>query len=285
MNKVKIICDSTADLNPEDYKKLDIEVVPLEVNFGDESFLDGVNIDADTIYARVAKDPSVFPKTCSVTPARIDKVFKEWVDKGYDVIYTGIGGKMGISYQNSNLIAEENYPGRVFVLDSNNLSGGIGLLVLKMVKYRDEGKSAKEIFDLVSAFVPKINSQFVVDTLEYLHKGGRCSGATKLFGTLLSVHPIIKVDDGTMIVYKKPRGNLKLCSKEISGDLRSNYPNIDLDHIIVTHAGCPEEIIKTVCDSIKDICGDDINILVTRAGCVVSSHCGYGTIGIFYSLR
>lgn len=280
MNKVKIICDSTIDLNPSDYRDFDIEIVPLEVNFGTESFLDGVNIDPDKMYEKI-KGGDVFPKTAAVSPGRLLEVFKPWIDKGYDIVYTGIGSKMSVSHQNACTVAEQ-FPGRIYVVDSANLSSGTGLLVMKMCKYRDEGKSAKEIYDLVTPLVPKVVCQFVVDTLEFLHRGGRCSGATKLFGHLLHIHPVIKVVDGGMIVYKKPRGKHLLCCNVLNEDLKEDWPNVDLDHIMVTHSGCSDETINHVKQLVEDVVGTSKHTMVTRAGCVVSCHCGPNTIGILY---
>ena len=282
MRKVKVICDSTADLNPKDYEQYNIEVLPLEVNFGEESFLDGVDITPDQVYRRVEESKeNLFPKTSAASPSRFENIFRKWVDQGYDVIYTGIGGKMSTSYKTACIVAKD-FDNHVFVVDSASLSTGTGLLVLKMCKYRDEGKSAEEIFNLVNALVKNVNAQFVIDKLDYLHRGGRCSGATKLFGHLLSIHPNIKVVDGAMVVYKKPRGKFSKCLDVLIEDLKNDYPNIDTDHIMVTHSGCAKEDIDRVRGLVKEVMGEDVNIMETRAGCVVSSHCGPNTIGILY---
>ena len=282
MNKVKIIADSTVDLTKEMYESLDIHVLPLQVNFGEESFEDGVTITADEMYARVEKDKEL-PHTAAVPPQKIEEAFRKYIDEGYDIIFTGIGSKLSTTYQNAN-IAKGMIDGaedRIFILDSLNLSSGTGLLVLKMCKLRDEGKSAKEIFDLVSPLVSKVSAQFVVDKLDYLHKGGRCSGASKIFGHLLHIHPVIKVVDGSMIVYKKARGKLSAGIDEQIEELKNDLPNVDMDNIMITDSGVSEADRKYFHDKVGELVDPSI-IRHTRAGCVISCHCGPGTIGVLY---
>ncbi len=282
MNKVKIIVDSTVDLNKDMYESLNLDVLPLTVNFNEETYEDSVTITPDEMYKKI-EQTNVLPHTAAVPPAIIEKAFQKYIDEGYDILFTGIGQKMSTTYQNAN-IAKNSIEGakdRIFVLDSANLSSGTGLLVLKMCKYRDEGKSAKEIFDLVSPLVEKVSAQFVVDKLDYLHKGGRCSGATKLFGHLFHVHPVIKVVDGGMIVYKKPRGKLKAGIDEQIQELKNDLPNVDMDNIMITDSGVSPEDKKYFHDEVAKLVDPSI-IRHTRAGCVVSCHCGPGTIGVLY---
>jgi len=280
MNKVVIIADSTVDLTPELYEKNQIRVVPLSVNFGEEMYFDNETITPDELYVKV-KEKDALPKTAAITPAVLLDVFKEYIDQGCDILFTGIGAKMSSTIQNAFIASSELPENRVFILDSANLSSGSGLLVLKMAKLRDEGKSAKEIYDEVAPLVEKVSSQFAVDTLEYLHKGGRCSGASKLFGTIFHVHPIIKVVNGGMIVYKKPKGAYKAALNELVAELKGDYPNIDLDNIMVTHSGMDENLINYLASEVGKVVGDD-KVRITRAGCVISSHCGPGTIGVLY---
>lgn len=282
MNKVKVIADSTVDLNKDMYESLDIAVLPLGVNFGEEVYQDGVTIGPDELYKKVAEKGEL-PHTAAASPAVIEEEFRKYLDQGYDIIFTGIGGKFSTTVQNAN-IAKNSIDGaedRVYILDSANLSSGTGLLVLKMCKLRDEGKSAKEIYDAVLPLVPKVSAQFVVDTLDYLHKGGRCSGATKLFGHLFHVHPVIKVVDGGMIVYKKPRGKLKAGIDEQIAELKNDLPNVDMDNIMITDSGVSEADKKYFHDEVAKLVDPSI-IRHTRAGCVVSCHCGPGTIGVLY---
>ena len=280
MNKVIIIADSTVDLTPELIKKHNIVTVPLIVRFDEEIYYDNETITPDELYEKV-KIKGELPKTAAVAPQTFIELFKPYIDQGCDILFSGIGAKMSSTIQNAIIASNEFPEGRIFVLDSGNLSTGTGLLILKMCKYRDEGKSAKEIFDLVSPLVTKVSAQFAVDTLEYLHKGGRCSGASKIFGTIFHIHPIIKLIDGGMIVYKKPRGAYKSALNELVNEIKGDYPNVDLDHIFVTHSGMDQNLINYLYEEVSKVVGQD-HVYITRAGCVISSHCGPGTIGVLY---
>ena len=280
MNKVIIIADSTVDLTPELIKKHNIVTVPLIVRFDEEIYYDNETITPDELYEKV-KIKGELPKTAAVAPQTFIDLFKPYIDQGCDILFSGIGAKMSSTIQNAIIASNEFPEGRIFVLDSGNLSTGTGLLILKMCKYRDEGKSAKEIFDLVSPLVTKVSAQFAVDTLEYLHKGGRCSGASKIFGTIFHIHPIIKLVDGGMIVYKKPRGAYKAALNELVNEIKGDYPNVDLDHVFVTHSGMDQNLINYLFEEVSKVVGQD-HVYITRAGCVISSHCGPGTIGVLY---
>ena len=280
MNKVIIIADSTVDLTPELIKKHNIVTVPLIVRFDEEIYYDNETITPDELYEKV-KIKGELPKTAAVAPQTFIELFKPYIDQGCDILFSGIGAKMSSTIQNAIIASNEFPEGRIFVLDSGNLSTGTGLLILKMCKYRDEGQSAKEIFDLVSPLVTKVSAQFAVDTLEYLHKGGRCSGASKIFGTIFHIHPIIKLVDGGMIVYKKPRGAYKAALNELVNEIKGDYPNVDLDHVFVTHSGMDQNLINYLYEEVSKVVGQD-HVYITRAGCVISSHCGPGTIGVLY---
>ncbi|NCA97580.1 MAG: DegV family protein [Bacteroidia bacterium] len=280
MNKVAIFVDSTADLNKEHYQKLDINVVPLLVNIGGKAYKDGLEIDSELLYKLVAEHGEL-PTTAAVPPYAFIEAFKPLIDKGYDIYYVGIGGKLSATLQSVVLAAQEFPEGRVFYTDSNNLSSGSGLLALKAARYRDEGKSASEIKQLVDAHVEKVNSVFAIETLDYLHKGGRCSGTAKVLGKLFHIHPLIKVTDGKLIVYKKPRGRMNAALDELVSELKGHLPNVDMDQIMVTHAGVDQANLDYLVKELSQIV-DAEKIVITHAGGVISSHCGYGTIGVLY---
>lgn len=280
MNKVAIFVDSTADLNPEQYKILNINVVPLLVNIGGKAYKDGLEIDSELLYKLVAEHGEL-PTTAAVPPFTFVEAFQPFIDKGYDIFYVGIGAKLSATLQSVVLAAQEFGEGRVFYSDSNNLSSGSGLLALKAAKYRDEGKSASEIKALIDEHAAKVNSVFAIETLDYLHKGGRCSGTVKVLGKLFHIHPLIKVTDGKLIVYKKPRGKMTAALIELVNELKGHLPNVDLDHIMVTHAGVDQANLDFLVAKLSSLV-DPSTILVTKAGGVISSHCGYGTIGVLY---
>lgn len=280
MNKVKVIVDSTCDLSPELYKEYNLEVIPLNVNFGEENYLDNVTLTPDELYAKV-KEKKALPSSAAASPAVIEDYFKKALDAGYDVVFVGIGSTLSTNFQNATIAKSSLPEERVFLIDTKNLSSGSGLLALKAGRMAKEGVSAGEIYEKVQPLAEKLSVQFVVDTLDYLHKGGRCSGTAKIFGHLFHVHPMIKVVDGKLIVYKKPRGTLKMASNELLNIFKEDYPNIDLENVMITHAGSTREVPEYLRAELEKII-DPKAIHETRAGCVISTHCGFGTIGILY---
>ena len=281
MNKVKIIVDSTVDLNKDMYESLDIEVVPLQVRFDDETYLDGVDIDQKTLYAKVEKEGKL-PSTAAISPEELGKAFKKYIDQGMDVVFLGIGSKLSSTFQNAYIASQDMPEGRVFLIDSENLSSGSGLLVLKCAKLRDEGKSAKEIQELVQPLSKKVSAKFCLDRFDFMHKGGRCSAMVKMFGHLFHIHPVLEVVDGKLIVKSKPRGPIKVAYKDMLDELKADLETgIDMDNIMITHAGMKEEDEKYLHDEVAKLV-DPSKIRHTVAGCIISSHCGFGTVGILY---
>jgi len=280
MNKVRILVDSCSDLTKELYEKYDMDVVAQNVSFGEKNYKDGIDITLEELYEMVKKTGSL-PATAAVSPKVFEDYFKETLDKGFDVVYVGLGSKLSTTFQNAN-IAKQSFPeDRIYMVNSDSLSSGIGLVAMKAAKFRDEGFSAKEIAEKCNELVPKTVAQFTVETLDYLHKGGRCSGASKLLGHILHVHPYLRMVDGKLIVYKKPRGPMKLALNEQLNDLKSSLPNVDMDHIMITHAGLDKEFEDYLKEEVKKL-APNASVDVTRAGCVIASHCGYGTVGILY---
>lgn len=284
MNKVKIICDSTCDLDEAYVKENDVEVVALHVSIkGDPTdYLDGVNLKSDDVYKLVEKY-GVTPKTGARNAAELTEDFRKFIDQGYDIIFTGIGAELSSTYNNA-VVAAQNFPeGRIEVIDSESLSTGAGLLVTKMVKFRNEGDDVHEIARKVRELVPLVSAKFCIDRLDYLAKGGRCSGMTKIFAHMLKIHPVAKMINGKLEVYKKPRGDyheaIKLQVDELVEDLKND--NVDLDTVFVTDSGRmngdDDYTINEVAKYVKRE-----NIRHTVAGCVVCSHCGPKTIGILY---
>lgn len=277
-NKVTIITDSTSDLNLDTYKEKDIKVIPLHVNFDDASFDDGINIDTAKLYSEV-EARNQLPKTAAVSPSEFIDIFKKEIDKGNDCIYLGIGSKLSRTYMNAIMAKDEFPEGRIFIIDSCNLSSAIGLLVLKACKFRDEGLSAKEIADKVTELVPNVRAEFAIKTMDYLYKGGRCKGITALIGTILRIKPIIRVSNGEMDVCKKPRGLMKVALEAMVDDLVADINNYDHDCVMITHSMGDDSAVYLK-ERLKGL--NIENVMETQAGCVISSHCGKGTIGILY---
>ena len=279
---IRIITDSTNDLDSKTIEEKQIEVLPLYVNFSDASYQDGVDITTPQLY-KLVEEKKELPKTAAITLQTFTDVFKKYVDAGDDVIFMGISKQMSRTYENAVLAAREISEEKIFVVDSMNLSTGIGLLVLKACKYRDAGMTAKEIASKLEEDNKRVLSQFAIETMDYLHKGGRCSSLAKIFGTLLKIKPIIAVRDGKMHVMKKPHGKMKVALDLMIDQLKSDLPRLDRDVVLITHS-LAFEYCDYIQGKIKEFLGDT-PILCTVAGCVISSHCGQGTIGILYMVN
>lgn len=280
MNKIKIVVDSTVDLTKELYEKNNFEIVPLNVTFGEDTFQDGVTITRDQLYKDVEKYKSL-PATSAPGPQVFEEVFKKYLAEGYQIIYMGIGSTLSTSLQSANIAKMNIGSDGIYLLDTKNLSSASGLLALKAAKLVKEGKTAKEIVEILEKDVPNVVAQFSVETLNYLHKGGRCSGTAKVLGHLLHIHPHILVRDGKLIVYKKPRGTMKVAIDGQIEELKNALPNVEMDNIMITDSGVTDEIRKYFVEQVSKLVDPKV-IRCTPAGCVIASHCGPGTIGLLF---
>lgn len=279
---IKIITDSTNDLSKDMLDKLDVDVIPLNVSFSSGSYLDGVEITTEELYKKVSELDEI-PKTAAIPIMTFVDYFSKYINQGYDIIYFGISRQMSRTYENALLAKEELESDKIYIVDSMNLSTGIGLLVLKACKYRDNNMSAKEIADRLNIDNKLVLSQFAIERMDFLHKGGRCSSIAKLFGTLLKIKPIIAVRDGKMHVMKKPIGKMKIALDIMIKQIVDDKDRLDTDHIIVTHS-----LAYDYCDYIVSklkVEFPNVDIITSVAGCVISSHCGKGTIGILYMVK
>lgn len=280
MSKIKLVVDSTLDLSEELYKKFDMEVVPLNVNFGTDNYKDGVSITRDELYERVKKDKTL-PSTGAPSPLVYEEVFKKYLDQGFEVLYVGIGSTLSTAFQSATIAKQTIGSDKIYLVDSKNLSSASGLLALKAGKMIEEGKEAKEIVETLEKDVPNTVAQFTVETLDYLHKGGRCSGTAKVIGHLFHVHPHILVKDGKLIVYKKPRGTMQMAINGQVEELKHALPNVQMDNIMITDSGVTKEIRDYFVKEVSKLVDPKI-IRTTPAGCVIASHCGPGTIGLLF---
>ncbi|EOC99462.1 DegV family protein [Caldisalinibacter kiritimatiensis] len=279
MSKIKIITDSTCDLSPELIKQNNISVIPLYVTFDDESYKDGVNIKPKELFETVDKVGSL-PKTSAAPPSDFYDVFKKNIDDGYDIIYISISSKLSTTMQNA-ILAASNFPeNKIEIVDSLNLSTGVGLLVLKACDYANQGLSIKEIANKLRELAPKVKTEFVINTLDYLYKGGRCNALQSFFGGMLKIKPIVKVVDGKMILGQKPRGKKKAL-KIMLNTVLNNKDNIDPSRIMITHSLGSEKEAEYLKKELEENTNAK-EVIITNAGCVISSHCGPKTIGILY---
>ena len=277
--RIRISADSTCDLSPELIEQYDVAITPLYIRLGEKDFKDSIEVTREDIFSYVEKTKSI-PKTAAVNVGDYVELFKKAKEEGYDgVVHFTISSDMSSCYQNACLAAQgfEN----VYIVDSRTLSSGIGHLVLDACILRDEGKSAKEIFEILDERKNKLDVSFVLDTLRYLALGGRCNSLLAFGANLLNIKPSIQVKDGKMGVDKKYRCSLERAVVRYVNDKLEDKDSLDLRRIFITDSGVSDDIFNAVRDAVLKN-APFVEVLHTRAGCTVSSHCGPGTIGILF---
>lgn len=280
MKEVVITADSTCDLPDYLIEKHNIVITPLSVLLGDESYLDGVDIFPEGIYKYVDKT-GILPKTSAVTPAQYYSVFEKFTGEGKAIVHIGLSSAISSSFQNACIAASEFED--VYCIDSKSLCTAMGLLVLKACDFREKGFDAKQIYNRVSTLVPKISTTFVLSDLEYLHKGGRCSGVTKFSANALGIKPSIAVDEnGKLGVAKKYRGKMDAVYKQYITDCLKNITQIDASRIVIANSGSVSSEILRWAEAFIEEKGVFKEIITADAGCTISSHCGPKTLAIFY---
>ena len=278
---VHIIADSTCDLSKDLVEKYGIIIQPLYIHLGEEEYQDGVTITPDEIY-RWSEETKETPKTAAVSMADMLDLYEKYSADGDEIICFSISDDMSTTGNVMRMAAEEmDAQDRIFVVNSANLSTGIGLLVLEAATMAQNGMCAKDIVAKIEELKPLVRASFVVDTLTYLHRGGRCSGVATLAGGMLKLHPRIGVEDGKMGPGKKYRGKMSSVILEYVKDMEEDLKAANTNRVFITHSGCDEQIIDEVRSYLEQLNRFD-EILVTRAGGVISSHCGPGTLGVLF---
>ncbi|MGO4946766.1 DegV family protein [Blautia sp. Sow4_E7] len=278
---VKIISDSTCDLSPELLTRYEIDILPLHILLGDQEFEDGKNITPDQIYAWSDANKTT-PKTSAPAMADAIELFRPYVTAGREIVCFSISSSMSTSGNVMRLAAEElGASEQITVIDSANLSTGIGLLVVEAAIMAKKNRTASEIVSEIEKLKPNVRASFVVDTLTYLYRGGRCNAVAAMAGGVLKLHPKIVVKDGAMNASKKYRGKIASVILSYVKDMEKDLKNARPERVFITHSGCDREIVETVWAYLKEL-GIFEEILETRAGGVVSSHCGPGTLGVLY---
>lgn len=276
--KIKITADSTCDLSPELISENDIGIVPLFVNKGGESFLDGVTITPAEIFAHVAAGGDL----CSTAAVPIG-VYQEYFEKylkEYDaVVHVCIGSGFSACYNNARLAAEDFE--NVRVIDSKNLSTGHGHVVLEACKLAKTATDLDAMQAELDELTSRVDASFLLDRLDYMVKGGRCSLVAALGANLLKLKPCIEVVDNKMIVAKKYRGSMARCMDRYVRDRLENAENILPERIFVTHSPVAKEVNEAAHNAIRDCMHFD-HVYDTNAGCTISCHCGEGCQGVLY---
>lgn len=275
---IRITCDSTCDLTRDLYEMHDITVVSMGVTLGDRFGHDGVDLTADEIYAYV-EESGKLPTTSAISVGEYTDAFAPIVNAGDQVLHISLSSELSSSYQNA-CIAASDLDG-VRVVNSKNLSTGSGLLVLLASDLVKSGASLDTAAETLTQAAEKLDVSFVIQTLDYLRKGGRCSAVAALGANLMKLRPEIEVKDGKMGVAKKYRGSIeRSVSDYIKGRLQGR-DDLDLSRIFVTHSGVPEEVLTMAVDLVKELQPFE-QVYTSRAGCTISSHCGPGTLGVLF---
>ena len=278
---VKIISDSTCDLSPELLKRYDIDILPLHILLGEKEYEDGKNITPDEIFAWSDEHKST-PKTSAPSLSDAIEILRPYVEQHREVICFSISSSMSTSGNVMRLAVDElEASDLVTVIDSANLSTGIGLLIVEAAVMAQDGKNAAEISAVIEELKPQVRASFVVDTLTYLYRGGRCNAVAAMAGSVLKLHPKIVVENGAMDASKKYRGKLKSVIMSYVKDMEAELKNARSERVFITHSGCDREIVEEVRAYLQSL-GVFDEILETRAGGVISSHCGPGTLGVLF---
>ena len=278
---VKIIADSTCDLSKDLLEKYDISVLPLHIVLGNKEYKDGLEISPDEIYEWSNTNKEA-PKTSAAAISDTIDIYSKYLKSYDEIICFSISGQMSTTVNVMRMAAEElDSEDKIHIIDSENLSTGGGLLVIEAAIMAKEGKSGIEIIESINDLKPFVRASFIVDTLTFLHRGGRCSGVAALAGGALKLHPKIVVENGGMKPDKKYRGKMNSAILSYVKDLEPQIKNAKNDRVFITHSGCEEEIIQSVRQYLSEL-GHFEEILITRAGGVISSHCGPGTLGVLF---
>lgn len=276
--KIKITADSTCDITQEIAEKFNFAIVPVGVFFDDKNYKDGVDISTDKLFEFV-KTNNKLPKTSANNPGEYEEFFKNELEKGYDaLIHFSISSKISSMHQNASLASNE-FDGKVFVIDSQSLSTGIALQMIYAHNLASQGLAPNEICEKVNVRRDKVQASFVIETLNYLCKGGRCSRLAMFGANLLKIRPVIALSNGTMDVDKKLRGKYDDVVMEYVDYTLEKHNNMDRSCCFLTYSSLDDALVEKIKEKILPLFDE---IYVTRAGTTVASHCGPNTIGILY---
>ncbi|MBN2300126.1 MAG: DegV family protein [Acholeplasmataceae bacterium] len=282
MKKIAILTDSTADLSQDFREEHDIYSIPHYVRFEYEIYQDGINLVPDDLYPLIRQKRKL-PKTSPATHEDYISFFERFLELGYDVLFIGIGSKFSTAIENVNLAKEEVESKRVYLVDSENISSGIGILVYKAMLMRKQNYGIKNIHQTILKLVPKVRSMFALKNPSFLVKGGRLGRSIRMIETYMGLKPIIRVKDGKLEMFKHPFGNMRHAMRVMLKSLYSSAQNLSLNTVMITHSLANRQALFMIAQIKKNL--PDIEIIENRAGCVIATHCGSGAIGITYMLK
>lgn len=277
--KIKITADSTCDLSVEIIQKNNVDIIPLYIALGEDNLLDGVTIVPDDIYNYYQANKKL-PKSGARSVVDYEDFFKGFFEQGYEqVIHFSLSDDMSSSHANAKQAAQN--VGNVHVVDTRSLSTGMGLLILYACDLVKEGLDAQTIVDKVTARVPYVQASFILDNLEFLHKGGRCSSLVLLGANLLGIKPVIEVKSGKMGVGKKFIGRFERSVKKYVDHVFQTYNTPHKTRCFVTHTKMDVELVNKTIEAVKAL-GIFEEVLETTAGSTITTHCGANTIGVLF---
>lgn len=276
--KIRITSDSTCDLGAYAAAR-NVALMPLQVHLDANSYYDGVDITPQDIFDFVAKT-GILPKTSAPSIGEYEEFFAKQLEEYDEIVHFNISAKSSCSHSNA-LQAAAGFGGRVHVVDSKALSSGQGLLVMKACDLLEAGKTAQEIEDIVNETKTHVNTSFIPDSLDYLHKGGRVSGMVRVVAGMFKIHPLIMMNDGQLVSGEKYRGKMTVLIKKYINDLKAMYPKYDKTRCFVTHSTADRELVEIAKAQVKEIFDFD-EVLETVAGSIVTSHCGRNTLGVLF---
>ena len=275
--KIAITADSTIDLTNELLQKYDIKTIPVSILLGDNEYLDG-EITIEEVFSYV-DETGVLPKTSAVNVTRFTEFFQEVLTEYDAIIHFDITSEASAMYNNA-VAASKNFDGKVEVIDSRVLSSAIGLLAINARELLDAGEDYKAVAEKMRARANHVQASFVIERLDYLFKGGRCSSLALLGANILKIRPSILLKDGKMGSHNKYRGKMEMVVKKYCEDTFKEFNTPDKSRIFITYTTATEEMVEAAKSVIAEYGFDEV--LITRAGCTVSSHCGGNTLGILY---
>ena len=275
---VVITADSTCDLSPELLERYHVRILPLIVSLGDESFRDGVDFTPDDLYRRFRTDGTL-PKTAAPSVQDFLDFFTPLTEQGYDVVHLDISAELSGTFRAATLAAQQLRG--VYTVDSRSLSAGVGLLCIEAAECAARGMCAYEIADHLNALRDKVDTSFVLDTLEFMWKGGRCTGVAALGANLLQLKPALEVKDGRLTVYKKYRGSIQNVYKKYLTE-RLSGKTIRPGHMFIAESGDVDPAAVAELEALVRELVPAAELHLTRAGCTVSSHCGPKTLGVLF---
>ena len=276
---IRVSADSTCDLSPQLLEEYDIETLPLYVVMEGRPYQDGVDLTPDGLYQKVQASGKI-GSTAAINVEEYLSFFTHMKDTCETVIHFTISSEMSSCCQNARIAAAE--VGGVYVIDSRNLSTGIGLLVLRACELARQGMAAEVIVSYIENMAGRVDASFIPESLEFLKMGGRCSALAALGANLLRIKPCIQVRDGVMGVGKKYTGSQEKVLLKYVGDRLLHLEDVDLSRVFITHSGMDDPALV---DKVKDAvlaAAPFEEVLVTRAGCTISNHCGPNTLGVLF---